>query len=103
MKTPPFRSYSSVIAPTVQIAVWDGDNGPSFTIRKSYKNEKGDWVESSSFFPVEAAAIQALMPKVLKCMEYLREERMKARAAARASGPAPSQEDPGPGEEDIPF
>jgi hypothetical protein len=49
----------------IQISVWRGKTGPTWTMRKSYKDKKTDsWVEAKSFFMSEAMDIITLLQQM---------------------------------------
>ena len=46
-----FRSFG------IEATVWSNDKGKSVTVKKTYKDESGDYQETNTFFPDELARL----------------------------------------------
>jgi len=50
----------------IDIAVWEGNTGPQFTIRKSYKDKQtGEWKESKTLFSNDLEILKELITEAL--------------------------------------
>lgn len=71
----PLKTFRSTIAPGVQISVWNGEKGSNFSIKKSYKNKEGQWIDSTTFYPADLAALGQCINQALAFADALRYER----------------------------
>ncbi len=59
-----FRSHS------VEAAVWfDDEKGFSVSIGKSYRDDKGEWKRSNSYFPNELADLQEVLHRAAETIQ----------------------------------
>lgn len=70
----------------IDIAVWEGNTGPQFTIRKSYKDKQtGEWKESKTLFSNDLEILKELITEALswgKNVENIEEPAHYAAAGA---------------------
>lgn len=79
----PLKQIRSTVAPGVQIAVWANEKGANCTIKKSYKDKDGKYVDSTTFYPSDLAALADCIHQTLAFL-----------AAYRAQGAQQNAQDP---------
>jgi hypothetical protein len=68
---PKVKPVATARSGRVQCAVWKNKSGKGFnvTFKKNYKDENGEWQETSSFQPWDLPHLQALCQKVWSKLE----------------------------------
>lgn len=80
-KRKPVLTLRTGVAPGVQLAVWGGENGHTFSISKSYKDKSGTWKQSGTFFKAD---LVALIPLALRALEFADGVRAEEVSAAKS-------------------
>lgn len=91
----------------IDVAAWDGKTGPTFSIRKSYKDKvSGQWVDSKYFYVDDLKKLASLLEQAIawgyNAPEETAEFEVSPRSAA-AAGPLKETVQSILNEEDIPF
>jgi len=71
-KNRPLQSFNEK---GVDVAVWESSYGPTISIKKRFKDKKtGEWKDSKTYFPAEAAVIQKLLGQALDHIGHTNEK-----------------------------
>ncbi len=96
----PIRSYK---LGSIELAVWAGDKGESYSIQKSYKDSAGKWVQTNFFFASEMPIVQALVARAVGEMNMVRAAvGTQGSAPGRAAANDPLNFEP-LGDDEVPF
>lgn len=105
----PIKSIRSCVAPGVQVSIWEGEKGCNFSIKKSYQNKAGEWVDATTFYPADLAALKECIGQALAYVDELRASRPKQGRTEQAVERAVQRAEAQPAAEsafdddDIPF
>jgi hypothetical protein len=106
MSNKPVAKFQSVVAPGLDVAMWQSEKGGfTFTIQKRYKNAAGEWTDSKSLFAQDLAGLQQILGKAIEEADRRRASRQPSDApssAVQAFTAAPAPEG-GIDDDDIPF
>lgn len=106
MSNKPVKRFKSSVSYGLSIAVWQNENGATFSIQKTYKDKNsGEYKESKSLFANDLAAIALLAPEAIAYADSLK-SREPVQQDTRELVGLPSGDDLIPSHintDDIPF
>lgn len=105
MSNKPVAKFSSVVAPGLDVAMWQSEKGGfTFTIQKRYKDAAGEWKDSKSLFAQDLAGLQQILGKAIAEADKRRASRQPADASSSGTEQTfTSQPEGGIDDEDVPF